>query len=146
MLGGEAKRFLDDENDLVALKPALELDYLSQFLRRHWLVKVSASLGPDIACAISLFIFKLTAVQKELTRDGRFEIGRFEDRSVFIAVNDITIFVAAILLIGSIVGFYYVNNDVAKLTMIAAFTVAFALSVGLMTNARRAEIFAATAA
>ena len=41
MLGGRAKRFLDDEGDLVALKSATERDYLSQFLRRHWPVKVS---------------------------------------------------------------------------------------------------------
>ncbi|KAH8885875.1 hypothetical protein GQ53DRAFT_658951 [Thozetella sp. PMI_491] len=122
MLGGEAKRFLDDENDLVSLKPPAEIDYLSQFLRRHWRVKT------------------------ELTRDGRFKIGRFEDSSISLAVSAITIVVAAIFLIGSITGFYFVSNDVAKLAMIAAFTTAFALCISVMTNARRAEIFAATAA
>jgi hypothetical protein len=62
------------------------------------------------------------------------------------AVSAISMTVAAILLIGSIVGFYFVSNDAVKLVMIAAFTAAFALSVTFMTNARRAEIFAATAA
>jgi hypothetical protein len=41
-LGGQAKRFLDNEDDLVALKVS-ETDYLSQFLRRHWPVQVTIS-------------------------------------------------------------------------------------------------------
>ncbi|KAJ8123427.1 hypothetical protein ONZ43_g621 [Nemania bipapillata] len=122
MLGGEAKKYLDDENDLVALKTSIELDYLSQFLRRHW------------------------TVDTESTRDGRAKIGRFNERSVSLATNIITIVVAAFLLIGSITGFYFVHSDVVKLALIAAFTSVFALSLVLITNARRAEIFAATAA
>lgn len=58
----------------------------------------------------------------------------------------ISISIAAILLVGSITSLYFVNNDGAKLGMIAAFTAAFAASIGAMTNARRAEIFGATAA
>lgn len=124
MLGGAAKRYLDDENDLVALKPAAEIDYLSQFLRRHW------------------------AVETEPTRDGRAQIGRFNERSVALATSAITIVVAAFLLIGSITTFHLVDAaaDAVKLGLIAAFTSAFALSLVLITNARRAEIFAATAA
>ncbi|KAI0102158.1 hypothetical protein GGR51DRAFT_562829 [Nemania sp. FL0031] len=122
MLGGEAKKYLDDENDLVALKTSEELDYLSQFLRRHW------------------------TVNTESTRDGRAKIGRFNERSVSLATSVITIVVAAFLLIGSITGFYFVQSDIVKLALIAAFTSVFALSLVLITNARRAEIFAATAA
>ncbi|KAI1112021.1 hypothetical protein F5Y14DRAFT_442888 [Nemania sp. NC0429] len=127
MLGGAAKRYLDDENDLVALKPAAEIDYLSQFLRRHW------------------------TVEMEPTRDGRAQIGRFDERSVALATSAITIAVAAFLLIGSITTFHLVDAaagvaDAVKLVLIAAFTSAFALSLVLITNARRAEIFAATAA
>lgn len=40
----------------------------------------------------------------------------------------------------------FVNSRPTILGMICAFTVAFALSVGLMTNAKRAEIFAGSAA
>ncbi|KAF4927806.1 hypothetical protein CGCVW01_v002293 [Colletotrichum viniferum] len=58
----------------------------------------------------------------------------------------ISTLIAAILLIGSITGLYYAKNDTAKLGLIAFFTALFALSVGLTTNARRAEIFAGTAA
>ncbi|KAJ2987250.1 hypothetical protein NUW58_g4612 [Xylaria curta] len=122
MLGGEAKKYLDDENDLVALKTSIEHDYLSQFLRRHW------------------------TINTESTRDGRAKIGRFNERAISITMSAITIAVAAFLLIGSITGFYFVESDVVKLVLIATFTSLFALSLVLITNARRAEIFAATAA
>jgi hypothetical protein len=58
----------------------------------------------------------------------------------------ISICVASFLLTGSIVGLYLVDDDAVRLALITAFTAVYALSVGLMTNARRAEIFAATAA
>jgi short-subunit dehydrogenase len=81
-----------------------------------------------------------------VARDGLSHYGRFEEKSITIAVNVITIIVAAVFLIGSIVGFTFVESRAGKLTMIASFTGAFAASIGLITNARRVEIFAATAA
>jgi putative Mn2+ efflux pump MntP len=57
-----------------------------------------------------------------------------------------SIFLAAFLLIGAIIGLYIVQSPKARLGMIAAFTILFALGVGLLTNARRPELFAATAA
>jgi hypothetical protein len=53
---------------------------------------------------------------------------------------------AATLLIGSIVALYLVPEPKAKLGLVAAFTMFFALSLAMCTNARRAEVFAATAA
>ncbi|VUC31210.1 unnamed protein product [Clonostachys rosea] len=74
------------------------------------------------------------------------EYRRFDEKSISIAVAVISILVAALLLVGSITGLYFVTNDGAKLGMVATFTAMFALSVGLMTTARRVEIFAATVA
>jgi len=48
--------------------------------------------------------------------------------------------------VGAIAGLYVEQRPKARLGMIAAFTATFALSVILLTNARRAEVFAATAA
>jgi hypothetical protein len=62
------------------------------------------------------------------------------------AVAVISIVLAAILLIGAITSLYFVTKPAARLGMIGAFTVLFALSVGVMTNATRAEVFTATAA
>ena len=53
---------------------------------------------------------------------------------------------ATILLIGAVVGLYVVKSPITRLIMISIFTVVFAASIGLFTNARRQEIFAATAA
>lgn len=50
------------------------------------------------------------------------------------------------LLIGAIVVLYLVKDMSKRLGIVAAFTGGFAASLGLLTNARRAEIFGATAA
>ncbi|KAL0932279.1 uncharacterized protein CTRU02_213232 [Colletotrichum truncatum] len=120
-LGGKAKKILDNPNDLVALNPAQEADYLSEYLRRHWRVKKEGD--PQGVC-----------------------VGRYEEKSITITVASISILTAATLLVGSIVGLYFVQNDAAKLGLIALFTALFALTVGFTTTARRAEIFAGTAA
>jgi hypothetical protein len=53
---------------------------------------------------------------------------------------------AAVLLFGAIYALYYVTNEQTKLGLIAVFTTAFAICVGLVTNARRSDVFAACAA
>lgn len=53
---------------------------------------------------------------------------------------------AAVLLVGAIMALYAVQSDKVKLGLIAVFTTIFAASVGLLTNAKRSEIFGATAA
>ncbi|KAK5662246.1 hypothetical protein OQA88_8151 [Cercophora sp. LCS_1] len=122
VLGGLCKHFLDDENDLVGLGNVPDADYLSLLLRRHW------------------------PLEEELSRDGDVRIGRFNGKTIIAAVAAINTVIAAILLIGPILGLYYAQGDKSKLVMMAAFTAVFAASVGLITNARRAEIFGATAA
>jgi hypothetical protein len=60
----------------------------------------------------------------------------------------VNVLVASILIIGAVVGLYKLRNqsDRIRLGSIAAFTALFSISLALLTNARRAEIFAATAA
>ncbi|KAI1467855.1 uncharacterized protein F4812DRAFT_459139 [Daldinia caldariorum] len=53
---------------------------------------------------------------------------------------------AAILLLGAIALLRLLNQGSAQLGVIAMFMVLFAVSVGVLTNARRSEIFASTAA
>ncbi|KAI9712601.1 MAG: hypothetical protein M1828_001667 [Chrysothrix sp. TS-e1954] len=61
-------------------------------------------------------------------------------------VSGVTIALAALLLEGAIVALYLVTSPHVKLVLLAVFTCLFATSVGLLTNARRAEVFAGTAA
>jgi hypothetical protein len=56
------------------------------------------------------------------------------------------VLLAAALLFGPIYNLYYVRDDQKRLAMIAGYTVAFAICVGLLTNARKSEIFGACAA
>jgi predicted anti-sigma-YlaC factor YlaD len=61
-------------------------------------------------------------------------------------ISFLSTILAALLLIGAIIVLYKVKSPDVKLGLIGVFTVLFAASVGLLTNARRAEVFAATAA
>jgi hypothetical protein len=62
------------------------------------------------------------------------------------AVAIMSMIIAAVLLIVSIVTLYVVTNNNVRLGLIGGFTTIFALSIHLLTNARRAELFASTAA
>ncbi|KAF5673451.1 hypothetical protein FHETE_3365 [Fusarium heterosporum] len=122
IVGGKTKDYLDTETDLVSLKSPVETDPLSRMLRAFWPGK------------------------EEVSRDGLSRIRRFDERSIPIAVALINIIVAIILLVGPVTSLSFVNSRAAILGMICAFTIVFAFSVGLMTNAKRAEIFAGSAA
>lgn len=50
------------------------------------------------------------------------------------------------MLLGAIISLYLVKNPHALLGMLSGWTVLFAACVGLLTNARRDQIFGATAA
>ncbi|KAK5126363.1 hypothetical protein LTR85_010599 [Meristemomyces frigidus] len=69
----------------------------------------------------------------------------YQDRIIERIVAVIAVLLAAVLLVGGIATLDYVEGKGARLGVLAAFTVAFAAFVGLLTTARRAELFAATA-
>jgi hypothetical protein len=61
-------------------------------------------------------------------------------------VSTIGLVLAAVLLIAAIIHLYLVVSIAAKLGFLTMYTLLFALSVAFCTNARRVEVFAATAA
>ena len=122
VLGGRAKGMLDDTRDLAALRTPADKDLLSRFLQNHWPFPVRK------------------------VKDPQDNTGHYLEKYVVWSVAFVSTVVAAILLIGAIVGLYIESSPIARLAMICCFTALFALSVGLLTNARRAEIFASTAA
>lgn len=119
---GKAERMYEDEYELASLRSPPDKDVFSQLLRDHWRPVGSRHLS---------------------SADGA---DYFLDRHVVRVVAVISAVVAAILLIGAIATLYFIQTRGARLGTIACFTVLFALSLGLLTNAKRAEIFAATAA
>lgn len=73
-------------------------------------------------------------------------VASLSDYRLGVVVGIINVLVAAGMLFGAIYNLYYVHSDQTKLGLIAGYTVLFALCVGLLTNARRSEIFGACAA
>ncbi|KAI7778758.1 hypothetical protein LA080_001825 [Diaporthe eres] len=107
--------------DLRAKIKEYQVDFLSDFLRRNLIGN------------------------KEQTSDGNYS-SRFSESTVNMIVTLVTISAAASFLLGPILGLYFLRNAAAKLAMVVLFTSLFAVKLSLITSARRAEIFAATAA
>ncbi|KAL6693083.1 hypothetical protein J3F84DRAFT_351062 [Trichoderma pleuroticola] len=122
---------------------------------REWFNNPRPALGglsktflddPDDLVGLHSLETDYLSIFEEISLDSRRTIGRYHEKSISAATAIISIIIAAGLLVGPIIGLYHVHNDAAKLGMLAAFTALFALSVGVMTNAKRAEIFASAAA
>ncbi|EJT79139.1 hypothetical protein GGTG_04228 [Gaeumannomyces tritici R3-111a-1] len=122
-LGGPSGRFLDAP-DLVAIKSPADHDPLSELLRRIWPVSTAGHSETDVEAGI----------------------GRFQERSIVRAANIVSIVLAMALLAGSIVGLSFYKDPYGRIGIVVGCTIVFALSLGIITNARRPEIFAATAA
>ena len=70
----------------------------------------------------------------------------FEERSLVLLVRFCSAAVAALLLIGSILALYFVTDQDARLGLVIAFVVLFAIGLSVCTGATRDSIFAGTAA
>jgi len=122
MISGRAETFLEEDIDLIALQKPKDDDLLSTVLQDHWISQKRTATDP----------FDRTTIHS----------GRYVMRTV----AAISMIIAALLLIGATVALHLIKNDKARLGMIAGFTFLFALSMLLLTNSRKAEIYRATAA
>jgi FtsH-binding integral membrane protein len=113
---------LDEEIDLIALSRSADEDFVSRFLRDHW------------------------AFQKRATVDPLDQTTIYKGQHVVWTVATISMFCAIVLLVVAMMSLYVVNSPRAKLGMVAAYTVLFGVSLALLTNARRAEVYGAAAA
>ncbi|KAF2856475.1 hypothetical protein T440DRAFT_549859 [Plenodomus tracheiphilus IPT5] len=114
------------QDDLVALVKSIEDDYLSRLLQDHW------SPGSSNYAFVS---------EHDLSDQTRI----FRNTKIIRTVAILNMIMAGILLIGAIVHLHFVVNANVKLGLVAMYTMFFASSMVLCTNARRAETFAATA-
>ncbi len=62
------------------------------------------------------------------------------------AVGVLSIVMSGGLLVGAIISLYLITKPAARLGLVTMWTVLFALSVSVLSTARRSELFAATAA
>ncbi|KAL8767037.1 MAG: hypothetical protein Q9209_006331 [Squamulea sp. 1 TL-2023] len=126
VLWGRDQHLFDDARDLVALAP-VDNDRLNTLLKTYfgWFFKQGNDGNPS---SNDLFYYS--------------------HRSIQTAGAVISVLSSAVLLIGAIASLLFtVDRGMrVKVGVIVLFTCLFALVVGLLTNARRAEIFGATAA
>lgn len=147
-LGGNSKWLYDDANDLVALKIPAEQDRLSKFIQDNFafLFKVR----------YFLFFNKWSRVHAERCNLKEYEpskdnlpnhidsIRYTSGRKISVFVSYISTVLVSMLLIGAVVILYSVPSSNVRLGLISLFTVLFASSVTLLTNARRTKVFGVT--
>lgn len=120
-LWGASRDTFKDKHDLIALRVPADQDMLSNFIQNNMGVL--------------------------------FQRGERDNSVAYVSESHISTFVAVIatilsiaLLFGAIVSLYFVQNPNALLGMVGGWTVCFAACIGLLTNAKRDQIFGATAA
>lgn len=124
LIGGRAQRFLDEEKDLVALRKPTDEDALSKFLLNHW---------PG-------------AFQKRKSSDPLDRTTTYKTHHVTKTVAAMSMTVAYVLLVSAIITLHVVTGSTKKLGFLAMYILLFASSIAFVTNAKRGEVFAATAA
>jgi len=122
------------------MKRVEDEDRLTQFLRR-----VCPRLFKVGYLALTESREKLIAQVHRGSSEGS-GVEYFSAARISIAVTVITVILASTFLFGGIYNLYYVSRDQVKLALIAVYTLGFALSISLISKARRADIFAASAA
>ncbi|KAF4947657.1 hypothetical protein FSARC_13918 [Fusarium sarcochroum] len=125
MLGGYSSTLYDDPDDLLVLHTREPPDRLTTFVQDYF--------G---------FLFEMSDTHATTESSISYASGK----KIATFISYLSTILAALLLIGAILVLYNVESDNLKLGLIALFTVIFSASVGLLTNARRAEVFGATAA
>lgn len=122
MISGRAKDVLNDRDDLVSPCKALNQDHLTKLLQDHWVF------------------------QKRKSRDPLDRTTVYRAEHVAWTAAAISFLSAVVLLVVAIVSLYVVESANAKLALVTVYTVLFAVSVALLTNSKRAEVYGAAAA
>ena len=122
-LWGASESIYDNINDLVALRLPPDQDRLSELIQDN---------------------FGLFFRTSKSILNGRQALVSSQRLSIFTAI--LATILASVLLFGAVISLYIVQNEHALLGMLSGWTVLFAASVGLLTNAKRDQIFAAAAA
>ncbi|CEI70987.1 hypothetical protein FVEN_g9651 [Fusarium venenatum] len=126
MLGGRSSNLYDDPDDLLVLHTREPPDRLTTFVQDY-------------------FGFLFEEPDTHVATAGS-SISYASGKRISTFISWLSTILAALLLIGAILVLYNTNSDNLKLGLIALFTVLFSASIGLLTNAKRAEVFGATAA
>ncbi|OCK98222.1 uncharacterized protein K441DRAFT_482695, partial [Cenococcum geophilum 1.58] len=114
--------------DIVALRTPPDQDRLSMFLQNH--------LG---------YLLRDRRAGKDHPSSWE-GMHYYPDTTIQHIVSFMSVLLAALLLVGAITSLYFVVKPAVRMGLLAGFTTLFAGSIGLFTNARKVDIYAATAA
>ncbi|KAF2261205.1 hypothetical protein CC78DRAFT_546846 [Lojkania enalia] len=114
--------------DLVALKPRQRQDLFSEWISRN-------ALAILLRCGC-----------KRWMKSSRHGLIGYQDRTILKITYGITNILASLIPVASMALLYTVRHITVKLSIIAAFNVLLSICLGGLTNAKRSEIFAVTAA
>lgn len=120
----------DHETDLVALRPRRQSDFFSNWVIENIVPKFHHFIGARFKTPDPL-------------SSGLFT---YDDNTLLMITFCVITTIASTLPILSVVLLYYVQSDTARLWLAMMLCACFTLVLGLMTNARRIDIFATTAA
>jgi len=85
-------------------------------------------------------------IKKPIDPESQSDITQYSDKRLLSIISVISIVLACVIPISSIIILYFVSSMPARLAILAIFTACFALCLSLVTQARKVEIFAATSA
>ncbi|EXJ77374.1 hypothetical protein A1O3_09600 [Capronia epimyces CBS 606.96] len=135
-LDGRNADIFNDANDLLSLRVATEDDRLTRFLQTTFpILFAKQAPGSD-----------LESHKQGCNPSPDDPLSYYSERRLHACVAIIYIILASGLLFGAMFNLYFVGSNPKRLGLIAGYTVVFALCVGFLSNARRAEIFGACAA
>ncbi|KAI5865961.1 hypothetical protein GGS23DRAFT_362489 [Durotheca rogersii] len=121
LLAGPDESRLKNKKELLALNPPSEKDLITQMIRSH----------PGF-------------LPKEISPDGKREYTNEKVIGRVAAILSVSLAIG--LMLGAIFSLRAVQSDGGRIGLIVAFTVTFAVTVGILTDAKRAEVFASSAA
>jgi hypothetical protein len=125
-----------NETDLTSLMdPCPEMDVCSRWIHSHLLRWYHNTLGHRFHDPISL-------VEKSVQTP----ITNYSDRKLIATVNAISTILASLLPAISILALNFIHDQLARVAAVVAFCFLFSVVLTLVTNAGRADCFAATAA
>ncbi|KAH6616830.1 hypothetical protein C7974DRAFT_53138 [Boeremia exigua] len=121
IFGGHSATLYSSNDDMVLLKHPEHRDRLTSFVEKHMPIFFISERSNDDMAFVS-------------------------QRSISRFVTIVSIVLSIVLLFSAIVALYLVSSPAKKLVILGLYVVLFASSVGLLTTAKKTEIFAATAA
>ena len=147
-LGGKASSIYDDADDLIALHDSTELDRLTVFVRDHfgYLFPVGTFIPSTRRNTLRQFAQDDQKQTQGRPPTSQTDIDYASGHKITTFMSYLSTILAAVLLFGAMLSLYAVTSDKLKLGLVALFTILFASSVGLLTNAKKSEIYSATAA